>query len=286
MSRRGGCSLLLAFALGCVVPPGGAPSPAPRLPPVADGPGRPAQLVVISVAGGTADRFLDPGVMPVLAALASRGVAAEQVETVAGAGVYPAHASLVTGVVPAEHGIVADHLLGERGVRRAAPSHASQLRAATLWQRVAESGGSVTSLDWPTTTGAEIAGLLPDGVVIANRNYTRLGQGPGMLTDMGRVFVRYGEPSEVLRQVIPSGDNTLLQALREIRVSEDRALGDVEQKGPGGDMRPFEVWIYEGDIPPPVDADPREKRVHRKRLVFLFVDEMGLGQYTMRYSTE
>ena len=123
-------------------------------------------------------------------------------------------------------------------------------------------------------------------VVIANRNYTRLGQGPGMLSDMGRVFVRYGEPSEVLRQVIPSGDNTLLQALREIRVSEDRALGDVEQKGPGGDMRPFEVWIYEGDIPPPVDADPREKRVHRKRLVFLFVDEMGLGQYTMRYSTE
>ncbi len=123
-------------------------------------------------------------------------------------------------------------------------------------------------------------------VVIANRNYARLGQGPGMLSDMGRVFIRYGEPSEVLRQVIPSGDNTLLQALREIRVSEDRALGDVEQKGPGGDMRPFEVWIYEGDIPPPVDADPREKRVNRKRLVFLFVDEMGLGQYTQRYSTE
>ena len=123
-------------------------------------------------------------------------------------------------------------------------------------------------------------------VVIANRNYARLGQGPGMLTDMGRVFIRYGEPSEVLRQVIPSGDNTLLQALREIRISEDRALGDVEQKGPGGDMRPFEVWIYEGDIPPPVDADPRESRVNRKRLVFLFVDEMGLGQYTLRYSTE
>jgi len=123
-------------------------------------------------------------------------------------------------------------------------------------------------------------------VAYANLTYARLGQGPGMLTDMGRVYVRYGEPSEVLRQVIPSGDNTLLQALREIQITEDRPLGDVEQKGPGGDMRPFEVWIYEGDIPPPVDADPREKRVNRKRLVFLFVDEMGLGQYTQRYSTE
>jgi hypothetical protein len=35
-----------------------------------------------------------------------------------------------------------------------------------------------------------------------------------------------------------------------------------------------------------VDADPREKRSHRKRLVFLFVDEQGLGEYKLRYSTE
>ena len=75
---------------------------------------------------------------------------------------YPAHATLVTGAVPAEHAIVADQLLGERGVRRAPPSHASLLRAPALWQRVAENGGTVAALDWPTTTGAEIASLLPD----------------------------------------------------------------------------------------------------------------------------
>ncbi len=160
MSAARGSPLLLALALGCVAP-GGAP-PAPRLPPLADAAGRPAVIVLVSVAGLTAERYLAGDAMPALAALASRGVAAEQLETVAGAGAYPAHASLVTGVAPAEHGIVADQLLGERGVRRAPPSHASQLRAATLWQRVAESGGSVTSLDWPTTTGAQIASLLPD----------------------------------------------------------------------------------------------------------------------------
>ena len=64
-------------------------------------------------------------------------------------------------------------------------------------------------------------------------------------------------------------------------------IGDVHQKGLGGDMRPFEVWIYEGDIPLPPDADPSvsENRRYRK-LVFLFVDEQGLGDYRLRYSTE
>ncbi len=123
-------------------------------------------------------------------------------------------------------------------------------------------------------------------VAIANHTYGILKLTPGMLTDMGRTFIRYGEPSEILKQVIPSGDNTLTQALADIQQNEDRPVGDVEKKGLVGDMRPFEVWIYEGDIAPPVDADPNDQRAHRKRLVFLFVDEQGLGEYTLRYSTE
>ena len=52
-------------------------------------------------------------------------------------------------------------------------------------------------------------------------------------------------------------------------------------------MRPFEVWIYQGDIPLPPDADPALGRtLARKRLVFLFVDQLGSGEYTLRYSTE
>jgi hypothetical protein len=160
---RAGAGLigLLAVVLGCVLPPAAPPRIA-QLPALADGAGRPAHVVLVSVAGLTPDRYLSGDAMPSLAQLASLGVAAEHVVPVAGAGTYPAHASLVTGTTPAEHGIVADQLLGERGVRRAQPSHASQLRSATLWQRVAEGGGSVTSLDWPTTRGAEIASLLPD----------------------------------------------------------------------------------------------------------------------------
>jgi hypothetical protein len=161
-ARRFARPALAALLLACAVP-GGIGAPARREPPpVADAGGRPAHLVLVTVAGLTPDRYLDGEAMPVLAALARIGAAAEDVEPVAPAASYPAHATLVTGVAPAEHGITADNLLGERGVRAAPPAHASQLRAPALWQRVAEAGGAVASFDWPTTTGASIAALLPD----------------------------------------------------------------------------------------------------------------------------
>ncbi|MBK7369013.1 MAG: GWxTD domain-containing protein [Candidatus Eisenbacteria bacterium] len=126
-------------------------------------------------------------------------------------------------------------------------------------------------------------------VKYANENFTKLGVEKGMYTDMGRVYIRYGAPSEITHQVIPAGSETLTQQLEQIVVTEDRALGgDVRMKGLGGDMRPFEVWVYEGDIPLPLDADPADKsrgRV-RRRMMFLFVDDQGLGLYRLRYSTE
>ncbi|MCC6349132.1 MAG: GWxTD domain-containing protein [Candidatus Eisenbacteria bacterium] len=122
----------------------------------------------------------------------------------------------------------------------------------------------------------------------ANANFTRTGLERGMFSDMGRVYIRYGEPSEILRQVIPAGESTLERQLQQILDTEDRQPTDVQQKGLGGDMRPFEVWIYEGDIPLPPDADPREEARgrSRRRLLFLFVDEQGTGIYRLRYSTE
>lgn len=122
----------------------------------------------------------------------------------------------------------------------------------------------------------------------ANVAFTRPGIERGMFSDMGRVYVRYGEPSEVLHQVIPAGESTLERQLQQILNTEDRQPLDVQQKGPGGDMRPFEVWIYEGDIPLPPDADPREnvRGRQKRRLLFLFVDDQGTGLFRLRYSTE
>jgi GWxTD domain-containing protein len=124
-------------------------------------------------------------------------------------------------------------------------------------------------------------------VAHANRTWTRPGLGKGMFSDMGRTFIRYGEPSEVQNQVMPTGDQTVDQIISQIVASEDRTIGDVSAKGPGGDQRSFELWIYQGPIGMPPDADPAVAgRVRRKRLVFLFVDDVGVGDYRLRYTTE
>ena len=122
----------------------------------------------------------------------------------------------------------------------------------------------------------------------ANQTWSRSALGKGMFTDMGRVYIRHGEPDETLRQVIPAGDQTLQQLLQQIDASEDRPTGDVEAKGLGGDIRPFEVWIYEGERDRGIIAkpDPTAGGKTRKRLTFLFVDEQGYGDYRLRYTTE
>ena len=118
----------------------------------------------------------------------------------------------------------------------------------------------------------------------ANRQWTQ-GLVKGMFSDMGRVYIRYGEPDEIHRQVIPAGDQTLNQVLVALELTEDRPTGDVHMKGLGGDTRPFEVWSYEGDWVTPLTIGENRPR-SRRRLLFLFVDEQGHGEYRLRYSTE
>jgi GWxTD domain-containing protein len=135
----------------------------------------------------------------------------------------------------------------------------------------------------PDTAENEAQIAFAKRIEYANRTWGRFGLGKGMFSDMGRVYIRHGEPDEVLKQVIPTGDQTLLQVLRDLELSEVRPTGDVHQKGLGGDVRSFEVWIYEGRTGG-LSADALRRA--QKRIVFLFVDEQGYGDFTLRYTTE
>lgn len=140
----------------------------------------------------------------------------------------------------------------------------------------------------PETAFNELEAAFQQRVAHANSHFTRAGLEKGMFSDMGRVYIRYGEPTDVRKQVLPAGDDTALQAILEIQQREDAEMGSVHQKGLGGDIRPYEVWVYEGEIPRPIDADPRvsDRRLHRRRLLFLFIDDHGFGTYRLRFSTE
>lgn len=121
----------------------------------------------------------------------------------------------------------------------------------------------------------------------ANQLYSRPGLGKGMFSDMGRIYIRYGEPSEVVHQVLPAGGETVGELVDELSANEERAIGNVQLVGPGLDPRPFELWIYEAPIAPPPYADPEVRgRVRNGRVLFLFVDQLGTGDYRLRYTTE
>jgi GWxTD domain-containing protein len=141
----------------------------------------------------------------------------------------------------------------------------------------------------PSTAANEARVQFTQRVQHANQTWTRSNLEKGMFTDMGRTYIRYGEPDEILRQVLPAGDQTLTQLVQSIDADNDRPTGDVETKGVGADMRPFEVWIYEVTRDRSTTKktdDPKAGPSTRKRLMFLFVDEQGYGDYRLRYSTE
>ena len=140
----------------------------------------------------------------------------------------------------------------------------------------------------PETAENEIRSEFFDRVAHANQTWTRTVIGKGMFTDMGRVYIRHGEPDEVLRQVIPAGDQTLTHVLQELEISEDRSTRGANMKGLGGDVRPFEVWVYEGTRARPITARPDRSANERtaKRLLYLFVDDNGYGDYRMRFTNE
>jgi predicted AlkP superfamily pyrophosphatase or phosphodiesterase len=151
---------VFAWGVGCV-----QEGPAPRRdsepsrPSAADPHRAPARLVLVSLAALTPDRYQGPDpAMPGLAARAASGVAADAVRAVAPASAYPAHATLVTGRLPARHGIVSDRLGGGDALR----SDASLLESPALWKLAADANLRVAALGWPTTIGAELAWNLPD----------------------------------------------------------------------------------------------------------------------------
>ncbi len=99
---------------------------------------------------------------PTLQQLAFEGVRADGVRTVFPALTYPAHATLVTGALPARHGIWSNRpFLAERRTE-AWLWEASNLRVPALWDVVRAAGGTTASIGWPVTVGADIDWNVPD----------------------------------------------------------------------------------------------------------------------------
>lgn len=99
---------------------------------------------------------------PVLHELARHGAVALAVRSVFPALTYPAHVTLVTGALPARHGVVDNEPFEPIAPTGRWIWEASAIRALTLWDAVRANGGTTAAISWPVTVGAAIDWNVPD----------------------------------------------------------------------------------------------------------------------------
>ncbi|MFM1895760.1 MAG: hypothetical protein RLZZ385_834 [Pseudomonadota bacterium] len=77
---------------------------------------------------------------------------------------YPSHTTMLTGVSPATHGIIANTPFDPTGANRDGWYwYAEDIRSPTLWQAASAAGLSTAAVNWPVTVGdASIDYLLPE----------------------------------------------------------------------------------------------------------------------------
>jgi predicted AlkP superfamily pyrophosphatase or phosphodiesterase len=119
-------------------------------------------VVLISVDGLLPAYYLDDTwPAPAMQQLYREGAHAEAVRSVFPALTYPGHTTLVTGALPARHGVV--HNKEFKAVTDP-PWHkdASLIKVPALWDAVRAKGGTTGAVLWPMTCGAAIDWNLPD----------------------------------------------------------------------------------------------------------------------------
>jgi predicted AlkP superfamily pyrophosphatase or phosphodiesterase len=127
-----------------------------------------APVLMISVDGMKPEYVLQADAhglkVPYLRSLIADGTYADGVIGVWPTVTYPSHTTLVTGVLPAEHGILANLQFDPRHrFEDAWFWYASEVRVPTLWQAAHEKGLVTASIGWPVTVGATgIDYLIPE----------------------------------------------------------------------------------------------------------------------------
>ena len=123
-------------------------------------------LVLISIDALRPEFYLDDGyAAPALRALVRSGSHARAATPVFPSVTYPGHASIVTGVRPARHGILFNMIWSPTGGPSRWYEEAADLRAPPLWDVARAAGLTTAAVSWPSTLGARIDWLVPE------RNY-------------------------------------------------------------------------------------------------------------------
>jgi len=148
-------ALLLAIAVGCARPTATTP------------PATSEHVIVVSVDGLMPEVYLRPDelglAVPTLRALKAAGAHSPGLRGVFPTVTYPTHTTMVTGVEPGAHGIVANLPLDP--LQKNADGwywYAQDIRAPTLWAVAEAAGRRTAAVFWPVTVGARVSWLVPE----------------------------------------------------------------------------------------------------------------------------
>jgi predicted AlkP superfamily pyrophosphatase or phosphodiesterase len=101
--------------------------------------------------------------LPFLRSMMRDGTYAEGVVGVWPTVTYPSHATLITGVWPAEHGILNNPEFDpEQRFGGAWNWYAAEIRVPTLWDAAHRAGLHTASVGWPVSVGADVDWLIPE----------------------------------------------------------------------------------------------------------------------------
>jgi predicted AlkP superfamily pyrophosphatase or phosphodiesterase len=124
-------------------------------------------LVMISVDGMRPDYVTEAEAhgakVPNLRRFLNEGAYAEGVVGVVPTVTYPSHTTLVTGVWPAKHGILANTTFDPLQKNQGGWYwYTEDILAPTLWDIAAAAGRTTASIQWPVTVGAHITWNIPE----------------------------------------------------------------------------------------------------------------------------
>lgn len=120
-------------------------------------------VILISIDGLRPDFYLDrhwPA--PVLQRMAQQGAHARTVRGVFPSVTYPSHTTIVTGALPARHGIFYNTPFEADSQTGRWYWDYDAIRARTLWLAARDAGMTTASIFWPVTVGAPIDHNVPE----------------------------------------------------------------------------------------------------------------------------
>lgn len=154
-----------------------------------------SHVILISIDGMRADYVVTPDTyklrIPNLRALRSKGAYAVGAESVYPSLTYPAHTTMVTGMLPADHGITANRIFDEVSGEQTPAWHwfAKEIKTDTIWDAAKRAGLVTAAVGYPVTVGAAINFNLPEifnvpGIVSAEPPVRRHANPPELLDEI------------------------------------------------------------------------------------------------------